>query len=266
MSINKVLTQIAKENKKAFIPYITAGDPDLKGTELFIKALISSGASVIELGVPFSDPIADGVTNQKSAERALKNNISLNDILDFIGELRKKDITIPFVLFTYYNPLLKMGLENFAKKAQEKGCNGVLVVDLPPEASKEYKKILDNHNLETIFLASPTTIKERLELIDESSSAFVYYVSRAGVTGTQQKVSATLKEEIDNIKKVIKNPIAVGFGISTPEQAKEISTYADAIIIGSALVKMIEDGEGSDIEETAKKIYDFSKSIVDAIK
>lgn len=266
MSINKVLTQIAKENKKAFIPYITAGDPDLKGTELFIKALISSGASVIELGVPFSDPIADGVTNQKSAERALKNNISLNDILDFIGDLRKKDITIPFVLFTYYNPLLKMGLENFAKKAQEKGCNGVLVVDLPPEASKEYKKILDNHNLETIFLASPTTIKERLELIDESSSAFVYYVSRAGVTGTQQKVSATLKEEIDNIKKVIKKPIAVGFGISTPEQAKEISTYADAIIIGSALVKMIEDGEGSDIEETAKKIYDFSKSIVESIK
>jgi len=266
MSINKVLTQIAKEGKKAFIPYITAGDPNLKATELFIKALISSGASVIELGVPFSDPIADGVTNQKSAERALKNNISLNDILDFIGDLRKKDITIPFVLFTYYNPLLKMGLENFAKKAQENGCNGVLVVDLPPEASKEYKKILDNHNLETIFLASPTTIKERLELIDESSSAFVYYVSRAGVTGTQQKVSATLKEEIDNIKKVIKNPIAVGFGISTPEQAKEISAYADAIIIGSALVKMIEDGEGSDIEETTKKIYDFSKSIVDSIK
>lgn len=157
-------------------------------------------------------------------------------------------------------------MENFAKKAQEKGCNGVLVVDLPTEASKEYKKILDNHNLETIFLASPTTIKERLEIIDESSSAFVYYVSRAGVTGTQQKVSATLKEEIDNIKKAIKNPIAVGFGIYTPEQAKEISTYADAIIIGSALVKMIEDGEGSDIEETAKKIYDFSKSIVDAIK
>ncbi|MEK7432959.1 MAG: tryptophan synthase subunit alpha [Cyanobacteriota bacterium] len=266
MSINKVLTQIAKENKKAFIPYITAGDPDLKGTEIFIKALISSGASVIELGVPFSDPIADGVTNQKSAERALKNNISLNDILDFIGDLRKKDITIPFVLFTYYNPLLRMGLENFAKKAQEKGCNGVLVVDLPPEASKEYKKILDRHNLETIFLASPTTIKERLEIIDESSSAFVYYVSRAGVTGTQQKVSETLKDEIDNIKKVIKKPIAVGFGISTPEQAKEISTYADAIIIGSALVKMIEDGEGSNIEETAKKIYDFSKSIVDAIK
>ncbi|MFN8672258.1 MAG: tryptophan synthase subunit alpha [Candidatus Sericytochromatia bacterium] len=263
MSINKVFEQLATENKKAFIPYITAGDPNLEGTELFIKGLIKAGASIIELGVPFSDPIADGVTNQKAAERALKNNISLNDILDFIGNLREKNITIPFVVFTYYNPLLRMGLENFAKKASEKGVNGVLVVDLPPESAEEYKSILDKYNLETIFLASPTTAKERLELIDKSSSGFVYYVSRTGVTGAQQNISSTLKDEIKEVKEIIKKPIAVGFGISTPEQAKEVSNYGEGVIVGSAIVKMIE--VGTDINEIANNIYNFSKSIVDNI-
>lgn len=263
MLINKTLNDLKSKNKKAFIPYITVGDPNLDATELFIDKLVKSGADIIELGVPFSDPVADGVVNQLSSQRALKNNISLNKILDFVKILREKNYTIPIVLFTYFNPIFRLGLENFALKAKESGVNGVLIVDLPPESAREYKTIMDKNNLETIFLASPTTSIERMKLIDEMSSGFIYYVARNGITGTQSKISETLEEEVNKLKSNVTNNICIGFGISNGEQAKEVSKLADGVIVGSAIVKLINDKESIDI--ISDKIYDFSTIITKSI-
>ena len=260
MSINKLMTELKANGKKAFIPYITAGDPNLEATELFVKKLVEAGADIIELGIPFSDPVADGVVNQRSAERALKNHVSLTQILDFVANLRKKAINIPIVIFTYFNPVLKMGIESFAKKAQECKVDATLVLDLPPEAGKEYKKILDKYQIETIFLASPTTTKDRLELIDEMSSGFVYYVARTGVTGAQKDISVTLEDEISEVKKLITKPIAIGFGISNREQADKIAQYADGIIVGSAIVRLIENND--DVKIVGQDIYEFVTSLI----
>ena len=262
--INTLINKLKKEGIKAFIPYITAGDPDLSATEKFVRKLVEAGADIIELGVPFSDPVADGITNQRSSERALKNNVSLKNIIDFVADLRKKDITVPIILFSYYNPVFKMGLENFALSANKSGVNGVLIVDLPPESAEDYSIIMDKNNLETCFLASPTTNKERLSLIDKISSGFIYYVARTGVTGVQNDISQTLEQEVGILKENVKTPVCVGFGISTPEQAKEVAKIADGVIVGSAIVKLI--GENENVEITAEKIYDFSKSLSDAIK
>lgn len=263
MLINQTLNTLKNKGKKAFIPYITAGDPNLEATEIFIEKLVKAGADIIELGVPFSDPVADGTVNQLSSQRALKNNISLNKILDFVKRLREKNYTIPIVLFTYFNPIFRMGLENFALRANNSGINGVLVVDLPPESSSEYKEIMDKNFLETIFLASPTTSIERMKLIDKMSSGFIYYVARAGITGVQSNISETLEKEVNNLKSNVQNNICIGFGISNPEQAKEISKLADGVIVGSAIVKLIDEKE--DINSISEKIYSFSKSIVDEI-
>lgn len=264
MKISNTLNKLKSENKKAFIPYITAGDPNLEATEIFINQLIKAGADIIELGVPFSDPVADGVVNQKSSQRALEGNISLNKILDFVKNLRNKECNVPIVLFTYFNPVFKMGLETFAKKAQECGVNGALIVDLPPEAATDYKIIMDKNEIETIFLASPTTTTERMKLIDEMSSGFVYYVARAGITGVQSNLSETLSNEIKNLRVNVKNNICIGFGISTPQQAKDVADLADGVIVGSAIVKLI-DTEKS-INQISDEIYDFSKSLSDSIK
>ncbi|MFN8577074.1 MAG: tryptophan synthase subunit alpha [Candidatus Sericytochromatia bacterium] len=263
MLINKTLNDLKSKNKKAFIPYITAGDPNLDATELFIDKLVKSGADIIELGVPFSDPVADGIVNQLSSQRALKNNISLNKILDFVKILREKNYTIPIVLFTYFNPIFRLGLENFALKSKESGVNGVLIVDLPPESAREYKTIMDKNNLETIFLASPTTSIERMKLIDEMSSGFIYYVARNGITGTQSKISETLEEEVNKLKSNVTNNICIGFGISNGEQAKEVSKLADGVIVGSAIVKLIN--EEDNINTISDKIYDFSSIITKSI-
>lgn len=264
MLINNTLKKLQLENKKAFIPYITAGDPDLASTKKFVKSLVAAGADIIELGIPFSDPVADGVVNQRSSQRALENNVSLENILDLVKDLRNEDIFVPIVIFTYFNPLFKMGIENFAQKAKESKANGALIVDLPPEAAGDYKNIMDKHGLETIFLASPTTSKDRLALIDQMSSGFIYYVARNGVTGVQSDISVTLEKELAKLKENVNNPICLGFGISTPEQAKEVAKLVEGVIVGSAIVKIIE--ENFDSEIASEKIYDFSKSIADAIK
>lgn len=263
MLINKTLNQLKIEGRKAFIPYITAGDPDLKSTKVFVKSLEKAGANIIELGIPFSDPVADGVVNQRSAQRALKNNISLHDVLEMVNELRQENCEIPIVIFTYFNPVFKMGIENFAKKAKQCQANGVLIVDLPPESAGEYKEVMYKNEIETIFLASPTTSKDRLNLIDQMSSGFVYYVARNGVTGVQNNLSATLSEEIHQLKEYIKNPVCLGFGISNPEQAKEVARLTEGVIVGSAIVKIIE--ENPDTEIASEKVYEFAKSIVDSI-
>lgn len=254
MSVRSVF----EKKSKVFIPYITAGDPDLNTTKEVIKSLVKAGADIIEFGIPFSDPVADGPVNQRASERALKNNVSLNQILDFIGELRKEDILVPIVIFSYYNPILQMGIDNFAKKASEVKANAVLVVDLPPESASNYKKTLDKYNLETIFLVSPITAPERIKLIDEMTTGFIYYVARTGVTGARNDISQSLESEVNELKKHTSKPIAVGFGISNSEQASIISKFSDGVIVGSALVKLIEDNlESNDLSE---KVFSFASS------
>jgi tryptophan synthase alpha chain len=251
--VTSLLTKLFEEKlsrgEKVFVAYLTAGDPNAKASVRLIETLSKSGADVIELGVPHTDPIADGVTNARAAERALETGGGIRQTLSIAAELRKKGVLTPLVLFTYLNPLIRMGLESFAKTASQSGIDGVLVVDMPPEEAGTYCQILKSHQLDTIFLASPTTSDERLTLVNSVSSGFVYYVSRAGVTGAKQDVPLNLKTELERVRKKIEKPICVGFGISTPKQVSEIAQLASGVVVGSALVRCIE--ENKDQEEAA---------------
>lgn len=232
-----ILNTMKAKNKKAFIPFIVVGHPDLAASKNAVDALIAEGADLIELGVPFSDPVADGPVIQAASEQA-SHTTSLNDVLNFAKEALSRHPGFPFVLFTYYNPIFKMGVAEFVKRAKNAGINAVLVVDLPPEEAQTYIETMKANDLQTVFLASPTTTKERLRLISDASTAFVYYVSRAGVTGTQNKVSKSLAQELSTVRQLTPKAIAVGFGISTGEQARQVSKLADAVVVGSAFVKL----------------------------
>lgn len=245
-----------KKKQKCFVAYLTAGDPDLKDTPAFVKALVKGGADVIELGIPFSDPLADGPVNQRAAERALSKGVSLRRILATIPEIRKLCPDTPLVIFSYMNPIYAMGFEAFAQEAKEKGADAVLVVDLPPEESGEYRKVLRAHGLDTIFLASPTSDSSRLKVVNENSTGFIYYVSRTGVTGEQSTISKTLAAELQNLRQHSKLPVMVGFGISNAEQAKEIAEDADGVVVGSAIVRIIEDGK-----DTHNRLEKFASDI-----
>jgi tryptophan synthase alpha chain len=250
--------------KKVFVAYITAGDPTLKDTELFVTSLARGGVDIIELGIPYSDPIADGPTNIRASERALRNRVSLELVLKTVQKIRAGGLKTPIVVFTYFNPVFKMGVEKFAQSAKECGVDAVLFVDLPPEESANYVKAVTNAGLETVFLCSPTTSNARLKQIDSLSSAFVYYVSRAGVTGTQSSISSTLQAEVENVRKFIKKPVAIGFGISTAAQAKQIAKLSDGIIVGSALVNLIEKNEAKP-EDAAKQLEAFAREISEGL-
>lgn len=262
-SISEAFNKRKQENSKVFIPYVTAGDPSLAISKQIVKCLADCGSDIIELGVPFSDPIADGPTNQLASERALKHNVSLTDVLNFVKELRDEGVTTPLVLFTYLNPVFKMGYEKFASLAKASGVNGALVLDLPPEESDEYLAHMQKQGLDTIFLASPTTSKERLQKISDSTSGFLYYVSRVGVTGAKSDISSTLKEEILELKKTIKTPVAVGFGVSTPEQAKKISEDAEGVVVGSSIVKIIEQNQNNP-DKLLENLSGYVKSLREA--
>ncbi|RZA26210.1 MAG: tryptophan synthase subunit alpha [Proteobacteria bacterium] len=249
-----------KAKQKCFVAYLTAGDPDLQKTVDYVEALAKGGADIIELGIPFSDPLADGPVNQRAAERALLKGVSLTKILEIIPAIREKAPDVPLVIFSYMNPIFAMGFENFARQAEASGADAVLVVDLPPEESLEYRKILQKHKLDTIFLASPTSNEERLKIVDQSSSGFVYYVSRTGVTGAQTSLSTTLHKELKEVRRFSQLPIMVGFGISNAQQAKEAAADADGVIVGSAIVKIIEEGK-----EVEKRLEAFAKGIRESL-
>lgn len=251
--IQELFKRYKTDGKKAFIPYITAGDPCLSATEDFVKSLVRAGADIIELGVPFSDPVADGEVNQRAAMRALKGGTSLRGVLDLIKLIRNEGIDIPIVLFTYFNPIFRLGLEQFASLAAESGVNGALVVDLPVEESGDFLVQLSRFDLDSIFLASPTTSSERLQVIERVSTGFVYYVSRTGVTGVRENLSETLESELKLVRKSISKPLAVGFGISTAEQARRVAHLSDAVVVGSSLVQVIE--ESSSIKEADRNIF-----------
>lgn len=242
---------------KGLIPFITAGDPDLPTTRSLIIELADAGAAVIELGVPFSDPVADGPTIQRASQRALRNEINLEKIFEIVREARK-ETHVPIVLFSYFNPLLQFGLKRLGAEAKRSGVDGVLVTDLAPEDSNEIGSELTKQGLDQIFLAAPTSTDERLQLIAERTTGFVYAVSRTGVTGVDA-VGQEAEQLVKRIRAVTDKPVAVGFGISNHEHVKDVWRYADAAVVGSAVVAEIEKQIGS--EELVKQIGNFVREL-----
>lgn len=241
MSLRNTLQSARQAGNSAFIPFVMAGDPDMKTSEEIIIALEKAGAAALELGVPFSDPVADGITVQRAAERALAKGATLQGVLSLVKSLRARGVKMPICLFSYLNPIYTMGYDKFIAAAQDAGAQGALIVDLPPEEAGEYRVAAEKRKFETVFLCSPTTTPERLRMVDEFSSGFVYYVSREGVTGAQAALPQQLQDKITALKGTLRNPVAVGFGISTPEHVRALAGKADGIVVGSALVKIIEE-------------------------
>ncbi len=254
---------LKKAGKTGFIAYIAAGDPNLEATRELVLEFDRIGVDLVELGIPFSDPLADGVVNQRAAERALKGGTNLRKVLDTVKKIRE-DSEIPIILFTYFNPVHYMGLEQFAAEAAASGVDGALVLDLPPEESKEYKALMDMKDLCTVYLLAPTSTDERVDLISKYSAGFIYYVSREGVTGMQEKMSGGVDAMVEKIRSRSGLPVAVGFGISAPDMAAEVASYSDAVVVGSAIVKRVEEkGAAPDL---VGHVSEFVSSLVKAVK
>lgn len=257
--ITSEFNQLKTTGKRGFIPFITAGDPDLETTRKIVVELGKLGATVIELGVPFSDPMADGVVIQHSSERALKHNIGVKEILATVREIRLETQT-PIILFSYFNPLLQYGLEKLCADAKNYGVDGFLVTDLVPEEAAEFSALLRKHDLDMIFLIAPTSGDARLKMVAERASGFIYAVSRTGVTGAQENVSQSAEVLVARMRKFSELPIAVGFGISTAAQVRETCRYADAAVVGSAIVREIENQNGAD--ETVERVSEFVRNLL----
>ena len=237
--ISRRFAELRAHGELGIVAYVTAGDPSLDATRTFVLALAEAGADVIELGVPFSDPIADGPTIQRASERALKSGTTLAGVVDLVKKIRASS-EVPLVIFSYFNPILQMGLERFADAAAAAGADGVLATDLTPEESADYRKIISARGLDTIFLAAPTSTDERLKKISDCSSGFLYLISRTGVTGAKDALPEDLPALIRRARRVTQLPIAVGFGISLPGHVSILGGLADAAVVGSALVNQIE--------------------------
>ena len=242
-AIDRAFARCKREKRAAFVPYVTAGDPDLATTVELVLALAASGADVIELGVPFSDPIADGPVNQRSAARALASGTTLSGVLAAVARARFR-VDVPIVLFSYFNPIHARGVESFAEQASASGVDGVLCLDLPPEEGEEVVPVLRAHGLDSIFLLAPTSTRERRKAAAVWSSGFVYYVSRTGTTGERAEIPRDLAAEVKSVRRLARLPVAVGFGISTPAQAGAVGRLADGVVVGSALVRVVEEHVG----------------------
>ncbi len=229
-----------KERRAAFIAYITAGHPSLEGTVEVARALRRAGADILELGVPFSDPIADGPTNQRAAERSLAGGTSPRDVLETVSAIRSRGEDIPIVLFTYANPVLAYGVDRFATDAAAAGADGVLLTDVPAEEMGRFKPHFEGAGLDTVFLVAPTSTKERIKAAARQGSGFLYLVSRTGVTGAQASLAEDLESKIRTVRKLSRLPVAVGFGISTPEQVARVAAIADGVVVGSAIVDRVD--------------------------
>ena len=237
--------KLAESGELGLVAYITAGDPSLDATEQIVLAAAEAGADVIELGVPFSDPVADGPTIQRASERALRSGTTLAGVIELVRRLRAQT-DVPLVLFSYFNPILQMGIEKFAAAAAAAGADGVLVTDLTPEEADEYRSVVHARGLDTIFLAAPTSTDERLALISECSSGFLYLISRTGVTGERDALPEDLPALARRVRRFTKLPLAVGFGISQPAHVSVLGGIADAAVVGSALVAEIEKAATAD--------------------
>jgi tryptophan synthase alpha chain len=254
---------LKKAGKKGFVVYIGAGDPDLEATRRLAHAFDQIGVDVLELGVPFSDPLADGLVNQLAAQRGLDSGTTPPKVLETIAAIRQSS-QIPIVLYIYFNLMHRYGVEKFIAAASGAGVDGLLALDLPPEESENYEQLMWNAGLCNIYLIAPTTPADRIALIARRSAGFVYYVSREGVTGMQQKVALNLAQRVGAIRTHTRLPIAVGFGISNPEQARVVAQCADAVVVGSAVVNQIAlHGQGP---ELVGKLTEFVKALHDAVK
>ena len=247
------------QGKKGFIQFITAGDPDLATTEELLIELSNAGATVIELGVPVSDPMADGPIIQRASERALVHGFGLDELLGVVSRARQS-IDTPIILFSYFNPLLQFGVQRIATAARQAGVDGILVTDLTPEESTTFAGELRSNELDLIFLVAPTSTDARLELIAQQASGFIYAVSRAGVTGTQESVSAEAEKLVKRMRKFSKLPVAVGFGISNRDQVADVQRYADAVVVGSAIVLELE--RISKESDVSSRIADFVRNLL----
>lgn len=261
--IDRKFQDLKKENKKAFIAYITAGDPSLDAAKRIVLTLEDAGVDIIELGIPFSDPLADGPVIQAASYRALQNKVTLKKIFTMAGILRKTT-DIPIAFMTYYNPVLRYGVEKFIKSCRHNGVDGVIIPDLPYEEARDMIRCAKREGIATIFLAAPTSTRKRIRNIVKNSTGFIYYVSLTGVTGARRNLPSEVASNVRMIKSITKKPVAVGFGISAPRQARDIVRIADGAIIGSAIVKEIADNAGNN-KNMLSKVSSFSKSLAKAI-
>jgi tryptophan synthase alpha chain len=248
------------QHKPGLVAYVTCGDPDLDTSRDVILAAVRAGADVIELGVPFSDPVADGPVIQRASERALHAGTTLASVLKLAKEVRQQEPKVGLLVFSYLNPLMRMGLEKFASEAKASGVDGVLATDLPVEEAHQYLTIMRKHQLYTVFLAAPTSPDDRLKAICESSRGFVYAVSRTGVTGTRQELAVDASGLVKRIKQFTKLPVGVGFGISNAQQFAEVTSFADAAVVGSGIVQVIENAGGG--EAAAKAVHNFISNLL----
>lgn len=238
-AIGRKFEELKRRGSKAFIPFITAGDPDLEVSIELIPVLEEAGSHIVELGIPFSDPLADGPTIQRSSERALHHGYRMADYLEAVRRVRERT-AIPLMLFSYFNPILQYGLDRLAREARAAGVDGILVTDLTPEEGGEYSATMEAHSLDAIFLAAPTSGPERLRKIAAMSRGFIYLVSRTGVTGAREELSVSIRPTLERVRRETGLPVAVGFGISRPEQVREVWRIADGAVVGSAIVRQIE--------------------------
>ncbi|HXT11373.1 MAG TPA: tryptophan synthase subunit alpha [Candidatus Angelobacter sp.] len=261
--IEERFARLKREGKKGFVVYIGAGDPNLEATRQLALAFDQAGVDIVELGVPFSDPLADGLVNQLAAQRGLESGATPPKVLETVAAVRKES-QVPIVLYIYFNLIHKVGMEKFISDAARAGVDGLLVLDLPPEESDNYEALMRKAGLCNIYLVAPTTPEDRIALIVKRGAGFIYYISREGVTGMQQKISDTIGSMVAKIRANTNLPIAIGFGISNPEQAKTVAQHAEAIVVGSAVVNQIAE-HGKD-PGMVSRVGNFVKTLVSAIK
>lgn len=243
--IQQTFARLQENNKQALIPFITAGDPQPDFTVPLMHEMVSAGASIIELGIPFSDPMADGPVIQEADERALAHHTGLHDVLSMVKRFREDNDITPVVLMGYLNPLEIMGYQHFAQLAAESGVDGVLIVDMPPEEAEDFTSLMNEHKINTIFLISPTTDSQRIEMINRYASGYLYYVSLKGVTGANTLDIDSVAEKLQQIRAITNLPVGVGFGIKDGKTARAVSAVADAVVVGSALVKQIAENQSN---------------------
>ena len=245
--LKQCFADLKSASKTALVPYVMTGDPSFEVTVPLMHAMVEAGANIIELGAPFSDPMADGPVIQAAAERSLKQGISLNRVFEVVRQFRQNDLTTPIVMMGYLNPIEVMGYQNYAKTASECGIDGVITVDMPPEEAHDYIQALKNAGIDPIFLIAPTSTEERIKMIAKVSAGFVYYVSLKGVTGAATLDVASVTDKVETIRRHIDLPVGVGFGISDAEAARKVSKCADAVVVGSAIVKSMATNTASSI-------------------
>lgn len=262
--IESLFSRLQAQGRKALIPFITAGDPDLDASLQLMHTLVASGADIIELGIPFSDPMADGPVIQRASERALKNHVGLQDVLDLVQRFRTSNSDTPVVLMGYINPLLAMGYDAFASAARAAGVDGMLTVDCPPEESEELVGALTRHGLDPIFLLAPTTPEARVKVMAQHARGYVYYVSLRGVTGASNLNIGEIAERMALLKRYIQLPIGVGFGIRDGQTARQVADVSDAVVIGSRIVQEIEASPADQLQANVGKLISGIRAALDA--